>query len=74
MKDITVILGSVTKASKVKRLLSSEGIKAEIIKSTDKTSGECIHGIKIGVGDMYNAALILRKHGVGYTVENDISR
>lgn len=74
MKDITVVLGSVTRASKVKRLLSSEDIKAEILKTTDTVTGECLHGVRIRASDMYRAAMILRRHDISYTVENDISR
>ena len=74
MRDITVILGSITRASKAKRLLSNEGIKAELTKSARGDTGECAHGIKIRSDDMYRTAMILRKHGIDYTVENDISR
>ena len=74
MKNITIILGSITKASKVKRILSGAGIKTDLIKSAETNTGECTHGVKIKNSDMYQAAMILRKYSIDYTVENDISR
>ena len=74
LNDITVILGSVTKASKARRILSGGGIESDLIKSAKIDTGECAHGIRIKESDMYRAALILRKHDIEYTVENDISR
>ena len=74
MKDITIILGSITKASRAKKILSGVGITAELIKSSNSDTGECLHVIRINNGDMYRAAMILRKHNMDYTVENDISR
>lgn len=74
MKNITIILGSITKASKVKRILSGAGITADVIKSAETNTGECTHGVRIKNSDMYQAAMILRKYSIDYTVENDISR
>jgi hypothetical protein len=73
LKEITFIFGSITKASRAKRLLLASKIKASAVKSSDKSSGECTHGIKIAKEDMYRAVMILRNSGIEYTLENDIS-
>jgi hypothetical protein len=72
LNEITFILGSVTKATRVRRQLSSRGIKSEMAKRTCPDTGECMHGVKTKKSDMYSAIAILRELGVEYTVENDI--
>lgn len=69
MKDIIIILGSITKASKVKRMLSGSGIRADLTKSSTTDTGECIHGIRIKEGDMYRTVMMLRNQGIEYRVE-----
>ena len=73
MNYITIILGSITKASKVRRMLSGAGITADLVKSARGESAECAHGIRIHECDMYRAAMILRNNGIDYTVDNDLS-
>ena len=73
LSEITIILGSVTRASRVKRILASEGVKSSVTKSASKDTGECPHGVRLNATDMYKAAMILRNQGIEYTVQNDIS-
>lgn len=73
LSEITIILGSVTRASRVKRILASEGVKSSVTKSASKDTGECAHGVRLDAADMYKAAMILRNQGIEYTVQNDIS-
>ena len=72
LNEITFVLGSATKAMRVRRQLSSRGIKSDLTKRTCPDTGECSHGVKIKKSDMYSVIAILRDAGVEYTLENDI--
>lgn len=73
MKKITVTVGSVTYAIKLRRYLTRAGISSRLIKvdnTTDKRG--CSHGVEISGKDLYNTIVIMKENNVEYSVyEND---
>lgn len=69
MKQVTVTVGSVTYAIKLKRLLMKEGIRADLVKvdNTDRNSG-CSHGVRISERDFLSAVVILRESSIQYSI------
>ena len=67
MKKITIILGSVTYASKAKRLLTSHMIPVRLIKIVKDNLG-CMHGIEINYVDYMDVVGILMTNGINYSV------
>lgn len=69
MKKITVTVGSVTYAIKLRKLLLREGIASRLVKvdnTEDKTG--CSHGVEISGEDFYKAVVIMRENGIDYSV------
>ena len=64
--EVTLMVGSVTYATKAKRALESRGISAYVFKSTEKIKG-CSYGIRFYGEHMIEAAGLLRSIGIQYT-------
>ena len=67
LKKLTLRVGSVTYAIKVKNLLKRSGIDCAVVK-VDASDAGCTHGVEIGDGALHSAASILRSAGIKYTV------
>ena len=70
MKTASITLGGVTAATKAKSILSSNGVRAKLIKFSSLKKG-CNYGLSIKEGDLYEAARILRSVGIEYTLYKD---
>lgn len=69
MNNITVTVGSVTYAIKLRRLLSRGGIRSKLVKVDDEENGGgCTHGVEIGDFDFYRAVVIMKANSVKYSV------
>ena len=69
MNTITVAVGSVTYAIKVRKILARMGIKANLTKSSyDETRIGCNHGIEIPEEHLYTLISVLKEHGINYNV------
>ena len=67
MKKAVLALASNTYAIKARRVLSTAGIEARIVKiDNNKTSG-CSFGIEINYTDYYGAIGTLREKGITYS-------
>ena len=66
MSKITLSVGSVTYAIKVKNLLRKNGINCTVTKIDFSESG-CTHGVEIEGNDLLDSAAILRREGIRYT-------
>ena len=76
MNKITVVVGSVTYAIKLRRMLSRSGVEARQVKVDNFSGGVgCSHGVEIDERELYSVIFILRDLGVEYTLINsrDIS-
>lgn len=58
-------LGSVSGASKAKRVLSERNVKGRLTKTSDKEEG-CTWGVAVAGRDAEIAARILRAEGIRY--------
>lgn len=69
MKSSIITVKTMTIGLKAKKLLSSHGVKAVLIK-IDHTSSEtgCSYGLELPDKDFYNAIALLRDHGIEYGV------
>ena len=70
MKTTSITLGGVTAATKAKSILSSNGVRAKLIKFSSLKKG-CNYGLSIKEGDLYETARILRSAGIEYTLYKD---
>lgn len=70
MNSITVTVGAITYALKLRKLLSREGIQSKLVKvdNTANHSG-CSHGLLIDERDFYSAVVIMKNNGIAYTVQ-----
>lgn len=69
MNNITVTVGAVTYAIKLKKLLSREGIQSKLVKVEDVKGGlGCIHGVQLKQNDFLRAVIIMKKNNIEYTV------
>ena len=50
---------------KLRRLLVRSGIKSKLVKVVNNG---CLHGVEINSIDFYNAIMIIREHGIEYSV------
>ncbi len=76
MNNTIIIVGSVTYAMKVKKLLERSGIKSTLVKVDGIKSGKgCTHGIKFQSSMFYDVISVLRNREINYSVYsgNDIS-
>ena len=71
LENTTLLLGSVTYAVKARRLLARSGIKAVLVKLSDKGAADgCSHGIEIASSRFFEAVVILKENGVAYSLYN----
>lgn len=63
MENERILVGSISYAIKAKRLLSKEGIFANIVKETDRGEG-CSYGISFPKRDEYRVQTILSFSGI----------
>ena len=69
MNNITVTVGSVTYAIKLRKLLSREGIQSKLVKVEDVKGGlGCTHGVSLKTTDFLSAIVIMRENGINYSV------
>lgn len=69
MNYITITVGSVTYAIKLKKLLSRGGIESRLVKVEDKNGiGGCLHGVTISKPDFLGAVVILKENGLDYSI------
>ena len=62
-----ITVGSITYATKLKKLLYREGIKSTLVKS--EVDGNCVHGVKIENKDFYSAVVLLKENNIAYSVK-----
>ncbi len=69
MNSITVTVGGITYALKLKKLLLREGIRSKLVKvdNTAEAVG-CSHGVRLDKRDFYSAVLIMKTNGFNYSV------
>lgn len=65
MNTNIITVESVTIAMKLRRLLVRSGIKSKLVKVV---KNGCLHGVEINSIDFYNAIMIIREHGIEYSV------
>ncbi|MBQ8414146.1 MAG: DUF3343 domain-containing protein [Clostridia bacterium] len=71
MKKITVTVGSVTYAIKLRKLLVKNGIGCRLVKLDNTVDGKgCTHGVEIFEGDLYRTVFILRENGIAYKLKD----
>ena len=69
MKKITVTVGTVTYAIKLRRLLLRAGIRSKLVKvNSNKTEGGCTHGVELDEINFYYAVVIMRNNGINYSL------
>ncbi len=69
MNSITVTVGGVTYALKLKKLLSRAGIRSKLVKvdNTEESLG-CSHGLELYEADFYCAVMIMKENRFAYSV------
>ena len=71
MKKITVTVGSVTYAIKLRKLLVKNGIGSRLVKLDNTVDGKgCTHGVEISENDLYRTVFILRENGIAYKLKD----
>ena len=77
MKNLTLTVGSVTYAIKLRKLLARDGIKSRLVKVDNTlTKNGCSHGLEISDSDFYRAVIIMKENNIDYSIhkpQNDIS-
>ena len=68
MNKVKIMVGSMTYAIKLKKILSRAGLVSTQIKDLKK--GGCVHGVEININDIYAAIALLKENNMSYTVEN----
>lgn len=69
MKKITLIVGSVSYALKLRKLLKREGISSALVKTDTRDNNPgCSHGVEISEKDFYHAVIIMKENGINYSV------
>ena len=67
MKNNKIIVGSMTHAIKLKKILSRQGIASKQVKEIREEG--CLHGVEIAAADLFSAIAILKESGIEYSVE-----
>lgn len=68
MEKRVITIESQTAAIKAQRLLTSNRIKARVIKlHPGKTERGCTHGVEVRTSDIFAATSLLRVNGIEYT-------
>ena len=70
MKTISIIIGSITYALKIKRNLRQKGVYANIIKIVDKDDG-CQYCLLIREKDLYETVAMLRENNIQYKIKTN---
>ncbi len=69
MNKITVTVGSVTYAIKVKNILARMGIRSKLIKANyNEAAPGCTHGIELSEEHLYTLISALKERGINYNV------
>ncbi len=69
MKKIMLIVGSVTYAIKLRKLLKREGISSNLVKTDTKDNNPgCSHGVEISENDFYHAVITMKENGINYSL------
>ena len=63
MENEKTVIGSISYAIKAKRLLAKEGIKAELIKETERSTG-CSYGLSYPAREAFRVAAVLSSAGI----------
>jgi len=71
VNEMTIIVGSMTYASKAKKALSDVGIRARIVKTDTNYSRGCIYGVTFSNEQFLSAVAELRKQGIQYELIKD---
>ena len=67
MEQCILTVGTVTYAIRARKLLSSLGIRARLVKSTRSGGmGGCVYGVEIPTADMTLAADALKRAGISF--------
>ena len=70
MNKTTIIIGSVTQAIKLKKLLLRAGIDSIVVKVDNNENGKgCSHGVEISSLDFYQAVVVMRENNINYSVK-----
>ena len=70
MNKTTIIVGSVTQAIKLRKLLLKVGIGSRTIKVDNTENGKgCSHGVEILSDDFLKAVVIMRENNINYSVK-----
>ena len=71
MNKIILSVGSVTHALQAQRLLDDTKIHSKLIKLDSGSSPDgCIYGVIISESDYQNAALLLKKSGMSFSLSS----
>ena len=69
---MTLTVGSVTYAIKVRKLLERAGVKSKLVKvDSSKSKSGCTYGIQLQRELFYDAVNILKNNGIDYSVYNE---
>ena len=69
---MTLTVGSVTYAIKVRKLLERAGVKSKLVKvDSSKSKSGCTYGIQLQREHFYDAVNILKNNGIDYSVYNE---
>ena len=63
MGNEKIIIGSISYAIKAKRLLAKEGISADLIKETDRSTG-CSYGLSYPSREAFRVSAVLSSAGI----------
>jgi len=70
LNNVTVTVGTVTYAIKLRKLLSRAGIRSRLVKVEGAAGGAgCTHGVEIDRSDFLNTIVIMKENGIPYSVK-----
>ena len=69
MNNVTVTVGTVTYAIKLRKLLSRAGIRSRLVKVEGNESAGCTHGVEIAREDFLNTIYIMKENGIPYSIK-----
>lgn len=68
MSKTVFVLDSVSYAIKLRRLLSRENIKSDLVKFVTHEHG-CTHGVEVSGLDFYRVIVILKENNISYRIK-----
>ena len=71
MKDVMVIIGSITYAMKAQRALKEVGIDASLIKREGDKDRGCAYGVRMHASQFLSGIAKLKEMHIDYQVENE---